>query len=145
MKRSPEQVVWDFVQGWLRKARSDLRSAELLLESDFDDYATAAFHAQQGAEKMLKALLVRQQIAFPKTHDIGDLLGLVRQVDAQLADDMSGVETLTPFAVEARYPEVEVSFEQAETAVDGGRMVERAVTSCLQDYLKAGRPESPSA
>ncbi len=33
MKRTPEQVVWDFVHDWLRKAEGDLRAAEHLLES----------------------------------------------------------------------------------------------------------------
>lgn len=31
MKRTREQVIWDFVQNWLRKAESDLRAAEHLL------------------------------------------------------------------------------------------------------------------
>jgi hypothetical protein len=32
MKRAPEQVVWNSVHDWLRKAEGDLRAAEHLLE-----------------------------------------------------------------------------------------------------------------
>ena len=55
MKRTHEQVVWDFVQSWLRKAEGDLRAAERLLEVQQEDYFATAFHAQQAAEKFLKA------------------------------------------------------------------------------------------
>jgi HEPN domain-containing protein len=51
MKRTREQVVWDFVQGWLKKAAGDLHAAERLLGFPQDDYFTVAFHAQQAAEK----------------------------------------------------------------------------------------------
>ncbi len=71
MSRTREQVIWDFVQNWLRKAETDLRAAEHLLTIDQEDYFPAAFHAQQAAEKFLKGFLSRHQIPFPKTHDIG--------------------------------------------------------------------------
>jgi HEPN domain-containing protein len=32
----------------------------------------ASFHAQQAAEKALKALLIRRGVAIPKTQDLGD-------------------------------------------------------------------------
>ncbi|MBW1960508.1 MAG: HEPN domain-containing protein [Deltaproteobacteria bacterium] len=38
---------------------------------------TVCFHAQQCAEKYLKAFLTFKNIDFPKTHDIGELLALV--------------------------------------------------------------------
>ncbi len=76
MRRTREQVIWDFVQDWMRKAEGDLRAAEHLLALEQEDYFTAAFHAQQAAEKFLKALLVRHQVPFPKTHDIQQLLEL---------------------------------------------------------------------
>ena len=47
--RSPEQVIWDFVQQWLRKAESDLESARILLNTEVNDYFPCAFHCQQGS------------------------------------------------------------------------------------------------
>ncbi len=73
MKRTREQVIWDFVQAWIRKAEADLEAAEHLLRLEQEDYFTAAFHAQPVAEKFLKALLVRYQIPFPKTHAVRNL------------------------------------------------------------------------
>lgn len=70
MPRTREQVVWDFVQGWVGKVEGDLRAARHLLDLDHEDFFDVAFHAQQAAEKFLKALLVYHQIPFPKTHDL---------------------------------------------------------------------------
>ena len=66
--RTPDQGRWDFVQQWLDRARRDLRAAAILLREDVQDYENAGLHAQQAAEKFLKAFLVRYQIEFPKTH-----------------------------------------------------------------------------
>jgi HEPN domain-containing protein len=62
--RTPEQGRWDFVQQWLDKAHRDLRAAALLLRDDVQDYENTGFHAQQAAEKFLKAFLVCYQIEF---------------------------------------------------------------------------------
>lgn len=104
MKRTCEQVIWDFVQGWLLEAQAGMRAAEHLLGIEQDDYSAVAFHAQQAAEKLLKALLVRHQIPFPKTHDIAQLLELVAQSTPSLCDELAPAALLTPFGVEFRYP-----------------------------------------
>lgn len=72
--RSHEQVIWDFVEQWLKKAESDLKSARILQDADVDDYFPSAFHSQQAAEKFLKAYLVRHLIEFRKTHDLDEFL-----------------------------------------------------------------------
>lgn len=64
-------------QDWLRHARSDLaiaagpRSEDVLTE-------TLCFHAQQAAEKAIKAVLVSRQFPFPRTHSIERLLDRFR-------------------------------------------------------------------
>lgn len=69
--------------------------------SVFDD-AIFGFHAQQVAEKSLKAWLSGIGIEYPKTHDLGLLL-------ARLADgsqDVNGLDYLveySAFAVQFRY------------------------------------------
>jgi HEPN domain-containing protein len=104
MTRSQDQVVWDFVQSWLRKAEGDPRAAGHLLEFEQDDCFAAAFHAHQAAEKLIKAFLVRHQIYFPKTHDIQRLLDLAAQPDPALQAELASASMLTPFGVEFRYP-----------------------------------------
>lgn len=98
--RTPEQVKWDFVQQWLDRAGRDLATSEILLRAEFEDYENAGFHAQQATEKFIKALLVRHQIPFPKSHDIAVLRQLVARVDAQLADKLAAADALTPYGVE---------------------------------------------
>lgn len=64
----------------------------------------AAFHAQQAAEKYLKALLVWHQIEFKKIHDIAALLRLASRANPDIADLLKDAENLTPYGVEYRYP-----------------------------------------
>ena len=63
-----------------------------------------AFHAQQAAEKYLKALLTRHQVEFPKTHVIRRLLILLQEVEPALAQALDEANWLTPFGADVRYP-----------------------------------------
>lgn len=146
MSRTREQVVWDFVQGWLRKAEGDLRASELMMGADLEDRFAAAFHAQQAAEKFLKAFLVRHQIPFPKTHDISQLLNLTWRVDPSLKADLASTVMLTPFGVEFRYPGEEVADrETAREALQQAMDVKASVLRRLGDYLDRGRPSGTTS
>lgn len=141
MSRTRDQVIWDFVQGWLRKAEGDLRASEVMIGADLEDWFAAAFHAQQAAEKFLKAFLVRHQIPFPKTHDLNQLLDLTVKADGSLKMESASAAMLTPFGVEFRYPGEEVADrETAEDALREARRVREAVLKRLNDYLTQGRP-----
>lgn len=87
----------------LQKAEQDLT----VVEKWHTDAAIATevlgFHAQQAAEKMLKAVLASQQIAFPFTHRLADLIDLLRDQGIAFPDTLDEVRFLTPFAVEFRY------------------------------------------
>lgn len=140
MSRNREQVVWDFVQEWMRKAEGDLRAAEHLLALEQQDYFTAAFHAQQAAEKFLKAFLVRHQVLFGKTHDIHELVELAAKPDASLKRELASAKSLTPFGVEFRYPGEQVAdLQTAEQAVEEARRVRATVLEHLRDYMSRGR------
>jgi len=141
MKRLREQVIWDFIQGWLKKADSDLAVATLTLNTKSDDYFIAAFHAQQAVEKYLKAFLVWRQVPFPKTHEIKKLLSLFPTEDAELVKGLSEADWLTPFGIEFRYPSEEVAdLETAKKAVEQAKKVQSMVVECFKDYLEKGRP-----
>lgn len=139
--RTREQIIWDFVQDWLKKAAQDLEAAELLIKEDWDDYFNCAFHAQQAAEKFIKAYLVRYQIEFRKTHDLRELIDLVQKRDKALASKLRFSEWLTDFAVEFRYPgEHAVNKENAAKAIEDSRKVREMLMGALADYLGKGRP-----
>jgi HEPN domain-containing protein len=75
--KPPEQVQRDLVRQWIQKADQDLAAAEILLKDGDRFRPVIAFHSQQSVEKYLKAVLVRHQVYFPKTHDIRKVLDLV--------------------------------------------------------------------
>lgn len=70
--------VLTVVREWVLKAENDLKNAAhtLLLGKECPT-DTVCFHAQQCAEKYVKALLVLDGIPFPKTHDLERLVSLV--------------------------------------------------------------------
>ena len=61
---------------WLRYAGEDLITAETLLAQARIPPRQACWHAQQAAEKALKAVLIFLQIDFPRTHDLNVLRNL---------------------------------------------------------------------
>ena len=141
--RTREQVKWDFVQQWLNRARKDLAAGELLLKGAFEDYENVGFHAQQAAEKFIKAFLVCHQIEFSKTHNIALLTQLVASLDPELAKKLAGVDSLTSYAVEFRYPGdlPSVSRNEGEKALRLGEKTRDLILAALKPYIDAGRPQ----
>jgi HEPN domain-containing protein len=74
------------VSAWIRIAEDDFKTAESLLLMDDPAFGIICFHAQQCAEKYLKALLVWLQIDIPKTHDL-TLLARLMPEDVVLSMD----------------------------------------------------------
>lgn len=102
--KPPDEVRKELVHQWIAKAELDFELAVHLLGQDGRFREVIAFHAQQAAEKYLKALLVQHQIPFPKTHDVGRLLDLLATTDPLAVASLREVDALTPFGVETRYP-----------------------------------------
>jgi uncharacterized protein len=87
---------------WLRLAREDLVTANLLANSDEATPRQACFYAQQAAEKALKAVLVYLQIDFSKTHNLDQLRDLV-PAGWPLKQDHPALEDLTDWVIKGRY------------------------------------------
>jgi HEPN domain-containing protein len=64
------------------------------------------FDAQQAAEKAVKALFILHGWAFPYTHDLIRLLGLLERNGLTVPKYVRRAGDLTRFAVESRYPGV---------------------------------------
>jgi HEPN domain-containing protein len=130
---SVSERVMVIVRGWIEKAENDLKNAGLALRGGEDCPAdTVAFHAQQCAEKYLKALLAYEGIAFQKTHDLGVLVGLLA---GKVRIDLSAEEQrrLTSYATVTRYPgDYEpVTLPEARRAVTLARRVRRITRALL--------------
>jgi HEPN domain-containing protein len=122
---------------WIEKAEHDIRNADhtLTLKKDCP-LDTVCFHAQQGAEKCLKALLVFEGVDFPRTHDLVLLLHLVPK-EAAIRIETVDVHPLNRYSVETRYPGEWAPFtrKEAENAVLLAKKVRKAVKACLRRGL----------
>ncbi len=88
---------------WLSKARTDLALATVILEQGPDmDPWVGCFHAQQAAEKALKAVLVTRGVEPPHIHDLGALAALMPD-DLPLEVSGDDLGNLTTFATGPRY------------------------------------------
>jgi HEPN domain-containing protein len=138
--KPPEITLRELVAQWLDKAERDFDAAEHLLAQGARFREIVAFHCQQAVEKYLKALLVRRQVDFPKTHDIKKLLGWVATTDPQLAESLLDADVLTPFGVEVRYPSdaPELVPGDETEAFEIARRVKDSVMASLQPFLEGG-------
>jgi HEPN domain-containing protein len=98
---------WDEALRWVVKASQDRRSAVLMLGDDPPLLDPAAYHCQQAAEKLLKALLAAAGVVIPKSHDLQRLAALVVPLFPALASAIDPITDLTPWATATRYPDLE--------------------------------------
>ncbi len=133
--------VLGVLRRWLRYAEDDLRAAEVLLEQGGVPRASC-FHAQQAAEKAIKAVFVFLQVDFPFTHNLDRLRDLLPD-GWTLKEDFPDLARLSAWAVEPRYPGdvIEATHHDAETAVEQARNI---YETTLEDLKQHGyRPEDP--
>ncbi len=100
----PERIA--LVREWLKKASHDLKNAEhtLTLPDSECPFDTVCFHAQQCAEKSLKAFLTAHGVEFEKIHELGQLLQQCSMAP-DLIRELDEIDSLSPYAVEGRYPD----------------------------------------
>ncbi len=87
---------------WLRHARSDLALARMRKTKRLL-YEHLCFHAQQAAEKAVKAVLVHHAIRVPRSHDLAYLLSMLPS-DVTIPPSLLQLPLLTKYAVRQRYP-----------------------------------------
>ena len=135
--KQPEAALRELVLKWIEKAAADFDAAEQLCAHGGRFREIVAFHCQQAVEKYLKALLVRHQQEFPKTHDIAKLVDLLGAVDASLAESLRDADVLTPFGVDVRYPSdaPELPVGGETKVLDIARRVRDAVVMSLCVFL----------
>jgi len=119
---------------WMIYGDEDLRLARhaLTLLSGCP-YRLIAYHAQQCAEKYLKAYLVYHRIDFPYTHNISRLLELCEE-NSSWPSKIREAEELTPFAITARYPgeDEKVTKKEALRAVGIAAKIRQTVRKTLK-------------
>ena len=93
-----------YPKDWIAHAQSDLKMARMGREDGEIMFEQVCFHAQQAVEKAIKAVLLARQVDFPLTHDLEVLMDIGQKAGIEIPKDLLEIDTLTPYAVETRYP-----------------------------------------
>jgi HEPN domain-containing protein len=114
---------------WVKKADDDLTIAgrELRVRKN-PVYDAVCFHAQQCAEKYLKAFLQETDREIPRIHNLIELLKLCTEIDNSLGFLQADLWMLERYAVRVRYPGVSAEKEEAQ--------VSYTVAKTIRDFVR---------
>jgi len=119
MSGPSEQLDWvEYAEEDLTRAKSALRRSKPLTTS-------SCFHSQQCAEKYLKAILVSQDVEFPKTHDLLILNTLCTGAGILTGFAKEDLGRLSGYAVHTRYPGNQPTAEEAREALETASNIRR--------------------
>ena len=88
---------------WLDRAAEDLTVARLVF--DEGHMAHTCFLAQQCIEKSLKAYLLAESGAYPRTHKLVDLLSLCEELSPDFAQFQPDCIIVDQYYIPTRYPD----------------------------------------
>lgn len=107
------------VEEWVTKAEEDYWAVRYLYQKSKGRLASViCFHAQQCAEKYLKALLTKYDIEPPKIHSLEALLDILISKIPEIEECRELLTNLSPYSVEYRYPGMIATTEDLEHCVE---------------------------
>ena len=115
----------EYAREWIRKAHADFVAANRALQDckkNSDQSEIACFHAQQCAEKWLKALLSHHGCAVARVHDLLALARSCKKLGFPASRLEKGLRLLNQYAVEIRYPGATATIAEARKAVAAMRL-----------------------
>ena len=116
---------------WVKKAEEDYLIARRESRSKVPVHDGVCFHCQQCAEKYLKAFLQEAGLAFPRTHDLADLLGSALSIEPTWTSMTADLNALSAFAVEYRYPGESADLDEAREALQKCENVREVIRRAL--------------
>ena len=121
------------VAEWISKAEGDFVTAgrELRVRKS-PNYDAVCFHAQQCAEKYLKAVLQENDKRIPKIHFLLELLAMILKFDKSYELLKADLEILEDYSVRFRYPGDMAEKEEARSAYKAAGMVRAFVREKLR-------------
>lgn len=123
-----EEAIW-----WLEQAESDFSALEVLFQAQ--KYDLVCFLSQQVAEKTLKSFLMFNGEELIFSHSVARLCDMASQFDPAFRSLRAGIKRLTPYYVEARYPnaleEIPARFFDEKDAAEAIQMAEKTL-----DFVK---------
>lgn len=103
---------------WVEKAEGDIITAQREYRArSHPNYDAACFHAQQTAEKYLKAWLQEFGRDIPRIHNLVELVSLCIEIDGTFSVLEPELRGLDSYAVRTRYPGQNASKDEAKKAI----------------------------
>ena len=114
------------VSEWINYAKGDLHLVEIGLKDENPPYHTICFLCQSSAEKLLKALLLKQGWPLKKSHDLLYLGNELKEFKFDLSGIWLHLVELNNYISETRYP--------GDISIDSytGEMAKKAFESAKQ-------------
>jgi len=97
----------DLARRYLELADRDIVAFNKMKDDTDFHTTTTCFHAQQGIEKCLKAVLVLHGVAFRKTHDLDELVDLLIARHIPHPFEATTLSVMNSYAVLLRYEDIE--------------------------------------
>ena len=120
------------VDEWVAKAEGDFLTAGRELRArKSPNYDAVCFHAQQCAEKYLKAVLQENDKRIPKIHFLLELLAMILKFDGSYEFLKADLDVLEDYAVRFRYPGDLAEKDQAQAAYAAAGTVRKFVRQKL--------------
>jgi HEPN domain-containing protein len=118
---------------WVSKAEGDFASANRELRArKAPNYDSACFHAQQCAEKYLKARLCEAGLVTEKTHNLLHLLDRCMPIEPLWEGLRTPLNVLSAYAVAFRYPGESADRTTARDAIQICKTVRETVRQSLE-------------
>ena len=106
------------VEEWIDRAEQDYENAlQILRRRKRPSPASVCYNCQQSAEKYLKAFLLKIHGGFQQTHELDKLNQQCVKVDGTFLLLDAALQVLSPYAVKGRYPNEEITMDEAREAV----------------------------
>jgi HEPN domain-containing protein len=111
---------------WVAKAEGDFLTAGRELRArKSPNYDAVCFHAQQCAEKYLKAVLQENERNIPKIHNLIELMLLCEEIDNSFEMLRADLVTMERYSVRVRYPGKFAEKDEAQPAYAAAKTVRK--------------------
>jgi HEPN domain-containing protein len=125
---------------WLQKAEGDYATAGRETRARrHPNYDAACFHAQQAAEKYLKAFVQDHGLPAPRTHNLVELVELCLPLDAGFEFLRDLLILLDGYSVRYRYPGESANKDEARTAFKTISLVRAFMRPKLESWQRDGQ------
>ena len=120
------------VAEWVAKAEGDFLTAGREVRArKSPNFDAVCFHAQQCAEKYLKAVLQENDRRIPKIHFLLELLAMILDFDTSYEFLKADLEVLEDYSVRFRYPGHFAEKDEAKAAYAAAETVRKFVRQRL--------------